>query len=44
MEQNLLRISGAAVDFDKSVSSCFKAHRKQLVFKDIFIKREAILT
>ena len=44
MKQNLLRISGAAVDFDKSVLSCFKAHRKQMVFKDTFKKWEIILT
>lgn len=44
MKQNLLRISGAVVNFDKSGSSCFKTRRKRLVFKDVFIKWEAILT
>lgn len=38
MKQNLLRISGAVFDFDKRVLSCFKAHRKQLVFKDNFMR------
>lgn len=44
MKQNLLRISGALFDFDKSVSSCFKAHRKQLVLNDNFMRWDAILS